>query len=65
MPFMISVFVAIFFILRRSSAHGWQPPWQSPNNFALQILSERFARGEIQRSEYEEKKTAILQSTAG
>jgi len=27
---------------------------------ALQILNERFARGEIQKDEYTEKKTAIL-----
>jgi putative membrane protein len=65
MLFMIAVFVSVFFIFRRSSAHGWQPPWRSPSHSALQILSERLARGEIQRSEYEEKKAAILSSTAG
>jgi uncharacterized membrane protein len=27
---------------------------------ALQILNERFARGEIQKDEYEDKKAAIL-----
>jgi len=31
-----------------------------PSRSALQILNERFARGEIQKSEYEEKKAAIL-----
>lgn len=31
-----------------------------PTYSALQILNERFARGEIQKQEYEEKKAAIL-----
>jgi len=33
-----------------------------PTYSALQILNERFARGEIQKQEYEEKKAAILSS---
>jgi Short C-terminal domain len=33
---------------------------RAQNHSALQILSERFARGEIAREEYEEKKSAIL-----
>jgi putative membrane protein len=33
-----------------------------PTYSALQILNERFARGEIQKPEYEEKKAAILSS---
>jgi uncharacterized membrane protein len=41
-------------------AHRWDAPWRSPSRSALQILSERFARGEIHRDEYEEKKAAIL-----
>jgi putative membrane protein len=31
-----------------------------PTRSALQILNERFARGEIQKPEYDEKKAAIL-----
>lgn len=38
--------------------HGWGDPAYS----ALRILNERFARGEIQKPEYEEKKSAILAS---
>lgn len=34
--------------------------WGDPSYSALQILNERFARGEIQKQEYEEKKAAIL-----
>jgi putative membrane protein len=63
MLFMIVVFAAIFFAVRRSGnggSHGWEPPWQGSSRSALQILSERFARGEIQRDEYEDKKASIL-----
>jgi len=63
MLFMIVVCAAVFFIVRRSWAdgpHHWEPPWRGPSHSALQILSERFARGEIQKDEYEEKKATIL-----
>ena len=63
MLFMIVVFGAIFFSVRRAwgdGSHRREPPWRGPGHSALQILSERFARGEIQKDEYEEKKTTIL-----
>jgi putative membrane protein len=67
--------VAAFMLLARraigGSHHwGWWSPgpgqtwggrtWGDPTHSALQILNERFARGEIQKAEYEEKKGAIL-----
>jgi putative membrane protein len=70
--FMIMVCVAIFFLGRRSGGghHHWGPwhmmdrarSWGDPTDSALRILNERFARGEIQQQEYEEKKAVILSS---
>lgn len=39
---------------------GPDPTWGDPTYSALQILNERFARGEIQKPEYDEKKATIL-----
>jgi putative membrane protein len=66
--FMLLIFGAVFFLVRRpghEGPHHWGPPWQMmhgapPTHSALQILNERFARGEIQKEEYEEKKGTIL-----
>ena len=72
MLMMLLVCAAAFYLLfvRHSSAgmpHHWGPPWHRgdrlwspPTHSALQILNERFARGEIQKDEYEDKKAAIL-----
>jgi putative membrane protein len=63
---MIVIFAVIFFLARGFCGHGchhWGLPsrmWGAPSHSALQILNERFARGEIQKDEYAEKKAAIL-----
>jgi putative membrane protein len=64
--FMVLLCVVIFYFARVTCAGGrqhWGPSSQTrddPTHSALQILNERFARGEIQKQEYEEKKSAIL-----
>ena len=57
--FILLVCVAVFLFARRS--HG-ERPWRmgDPSHLALQILGERFARGEIQKEEYDQKKAALL-----
>jgi uncharacterized membrane protein len=58
----------IFLFATRFCGHGrrqWEPsshtnpPWNDPTYSALQILNERLARGEIQKDEYTDKRTAI------
>jgi putative membrane protein len=62
--FLILFFVVVFFLARASMGgmHRWGPshPWGDPTHSALQILNERFAKGEIQKEEYNERKAAIL-----
>lgn len=70
LPMMIFFFVlaciVIFAVTRMSCGRGphrWGPmnmPGNDPTHSALEILNERFARGEIQKDEYTEKKSAIL-----
>jgi uncharacterized membrane protein len=68
--FMVVFFGAIYLVVRRSwsgDRHHWGPPWHMtdrqwgpPTDSAIRILNERFARGEIEREEYEGRKAAIL-----
>ena len=73
MIMLFLIVLAIFFLGRKSSGlHHWGSSWHimdrpwvarswgDPTYSALQVLNERFARGEIQKSEYEEKKASIL-----
>jgi putative membrane protein len=76
MLFMVILCIAIFFLGHRLGGRPrhWRSPqmtdhppgpgrsWGDPTYSALQILNERFAKGEIQKQEYDEKKTAILSS---
>jgi len=60
---MLAMFGGMVFLIRRrlgDGPHHWGPPWHNPGHTALQILNERFARGEIARDEYEEKRATIF-----
>ena len=74
MILMMVVCVGIFLFGHRSGGGNphWGPwhmmdrahqpgrSWGDPTYSALEILNERFAKGEIQKQEYEERKTVIL-----
>ncbi len=61
--FFILFFVVVFFFARgcMGGMHRWGPvhPWNDPTHSALQILNERFAKGEINQAEYEERRRAL------
>ena len=62
--FMLFVIImCVFFIMVRGPwGHGHQSERDATSS-ALRLLNERFAKGEIQMAEYEEKKAAILRRT--
>jgi putative membrane protein len=66
MLFMILICVAVIYFLFSShsgGSHRWGPmtgrQWDADYS-ALAILDERYARGEIQKEEYQERKATIL-----
>ena len=60
-PIMMIVFIVLTVVIiawiLRAVGFGWQssPPAESP----LDVLKRRFARGEIDRDEYEERKKLL------
>jgi putative membrane protein len=56
---MIFVFaLCVFFMIRMFAGHG-HPMHRDSTRSALEILSERFARGEISKEEFEEKRATL------
>jgi putative membrane protein len=61
--FWILLIAIVLFLLRRFPA-GWQGPHangSSPPSTALEILKERYAKGEISKEEYEARKQTLMQ----
>ena len=60
-PIMMIVFIAAVVLIiawaLRAGGLGWQPSVQHKS--ALDVLKDRFARGEIDRTEYEERKKLL------
>ena len=63
---IVILIAAIMFVIRlmgggRHHRHGewkaWSAPWEGRN--ALDILKERYAKGEINKEEYEERKKVL------
>lgn len=61
--FMIACIVMMFFMMpMMRHRRGWRNEADYPPRSALDILNERFARGEIDRNEYEERRRTIAGS---
>jgi putative membrane protein len=56
--FVALIVVGIVVLVRSSSVDG-RVTGRSDHNRALDILDERFARGEIDRQEYEERRSIL------
>jgi len=63
MMFMSLLFLALIAVgvvlVVRSFSHGGQASSRGDGNRALDILDERFARGEIDQQEYEERRRTL------
>jgi uncharacterized membrane protein len=59
-PLAVLLVVLLFRALLVGRPDRTRQPGDDPARSALQILNERFARGEIAKEEYSEKKAALL-----
>lgn len=57
-PLMMVAFIAITVVIVIAIVR-WMSPSRGSQNSAVQILEERFARGEIDRAEFDERRRAL------
>jgi putative membrane protein len=57
LAFIALIVVGVVFVVR--SPHEERPPARPERNRALDLLDERFARGEIDQAEYEERRRVL------
>ena len=58
--FFVMILVAMRFFRVGRGRHMMQWPSRDTSSSAIEILNERFAKGEIEENEYEDKKAKIL-----
>jgi putative membrane protein len=61
-PVMMIVYLVIVALIIAWLLHAVGLGWRPENRSALDILRDRFARGEIDRSEYEERRKLLSSS---
>jgi putative membrane protein len=59
MILFLAALIAVVVLLVRWVGGPWQPHHFPPSRTALDILKERFARGEIDKNEFEERRRVI------
>ena len=63
--FFVTIGVVVWAVLRMDRRSSIPDPPERERQTSLEILEARFARGEIQKDEYTDKKAAILSSGRG
>ena len=62
--FWVLIIVGLVFLIKwlvqSTKGHSSPGGWSGSSSRALDILKERYARGEINKQEFEEKKRALL-----
>jgi putative membrane protein len=58
MAICLVIFLLVMFARHGPWNHG-RDRWAAPHRTALDVLNERFARGEIDKAEYQEKRRLI------